>query len=81
MGYTDGCVEQAEIVVDLSDGADRRSRTAAGGFLLDGDCGTQSFDGIHVRTLQLVQELARVGGERLRVSALALSVNDVKRQA
>src|SRR6202042_1576504 len=47
-------VEEAEIVVDLGDGADGGAGAAGGGFLLDGDCGGEAVDGIDVGTLHLI---------------------------
>ena len=76
----DGGVEQAQVVVDLGDGADGGARTAAGGLLLDGDGRAEAFDGIHVGPLDLVEELACVGRERLHVAALALGVDGVEGQ-
>ena len=76
----DGGVEQAQVVVDLGDGADGGARAAAGGFLLDGDGRAEAFDGVHVGALDLVEELARVGRERLDVAALALGVDGVEGQ-
>ncbi len=50
----DGGVEQAQVVVDFRDGAHGGAGAAAGGFLLDGDGGAESFDGIHVGALDLI---------------------------
>ena len=74
----DGGVEKAEVVVDLGDGADGGARAAAGGLLLDGDGRAEAFDGVDVGALDLVEELARVGGESFDVAALALGVDGVE---
>ena len=71
-------IEQAQVVVDLGDGADGRARAAAGGLLLDGDGRAEAFDRIHVGPLDLVEKLARVGRERLDVAALALGIDRVE---
>ena len=42
--------------------------------------GTQAVDRIDVRPLHLVQELARVGGQRLDVAPLAFGVDRVEGQ-
>src|SRR5207244_4757843 len=81
VGDADGSVEQAEVVVDLGDGAHGRARAAAGGLLLDGNGGAQALDRVYVRPLHLVEELAGVGGERLNVAALPLGMADVKSEA
>ena len=74
----DGGVEQAEVVVDLGDGADGGARAAAGGLLLDGDGGAEAVDGVDVGALHLVEELAGVGGESFDVAALAFGVDGVE---
>src|SRR5690606_16432365 len=74
-------VEHAEVVVDLGDRADRRSRVRRRALLLDRDRGRQPADALDVRPLELAEELARVGGERLEVAALALGVERVEREA
>ena len=61
VGRADGSVEQTQVVVDFRDGANSGARAAAGGFLLDGDGGAKAFNGVHVRALDLVKELAGVG--------------------
>ncbi len=78
VGRADRGVEQAQVVVDLGDGADGGAGAAAGGLLLDGDGRTEALDGVDVGALDLVEELARIGGERLDVAALALGVDGVE---
>ncbi len=74
----DGGVEQAEVVVDLRDGADGGTGTAAGGLLLDRDGRAEAFDGVDVGALDLVEKLAGVGGESFDVAALAFGVDGVE---
>ncbi len=88
LAATDGAVrvtgpreQQAQVVVDLGDGADRGAGVPAGALLVDGDRGAQPVDLVDVRLLHLAQELARVRGEALDVPALALGVDRVERQA
>ena len=73
-------VEQAQIVVDFGDGAYRRAGAAAGGLLFDGNGGRKAVDGVHVRTLHLVQKLPGVGGQSLDVPPLAFGINRVEGQ-
>src|ERR1039457_1934226 len=61
-------VQQPQVVVDLRDGPHGRARAAAGGLLFDRNGRAQPVDGIHVRPLHLVQELARVGRKRLHIA-------------
>ena len=74
----DARVEQAQVVVDLGDGADRRARVARGRLLLDGDGRREALDRVDVGLVHLPQELAGVGRERLDVAALALGVDGVE---
>ncbi len=76
--HADGGEQQAQVVVDLGDGADRRARVAGGGLLLDGDGRRQAVDQVDVRLLHLLEELPGVGRERLDVAALALGVDGVE---
>ncbi len=78
VGRADGGVEQAQVVVDLGDGADSGAGTAAGSFLLDGDGGTEAFDGVDIGPFDLIKELASVGREGFDVASLALGVDGVE---
>ena len=78
MRQPDGRIKQSKVVVDFCDGADRGTRAAAGGFLLDGNGGAQSIDGVHIGALHLIEELACVGGERLDIAALALGIDGIE---
>ena len=71
-------VEEAEVVVDFGDGADRGARRARSGLLLDGDGRGEAVDGVDVGALHLIEELAGVGGESFDVAALAFGVDGVK---
>ena len=74
----DARVEQAQVVVDLGHRADRRARVARGRLLVDRDRRREPVDRVDVGLLHHLQELARVGGERLDVAALALGVDRVE---
>ena len=73
--------QQAQVVVDLGHGADRRPRVARGGLLVDRDRRRQPLDRVHVGLVHLAQELAGVGRQRLDVAALALGVDRVEGKA
>src|SRR5215510_6011206 len=70
--------EQPQVIVNLGDGADGRTRAAAGGLLFYRDGGREAFDRVDVRLFELFEELPRVSRERLDVAALALGVNSVE---
>ena len=80
MRHSDRGEQQAKIVVDFGDGADGRTRAAAGGLLLDRDGRAKSINCIDIRTFHLVQKLARVGRQGLYVAALAFGINRVEGQ-
>ena len=73
--------EQAQVVVDLGDGADRGARVARGGLLVDRDGRRQPLDRVHVGLVHLPQELPRVGRQRLHVAPLPLGVDRVEGKA
>ena len=73
--------EEPEVVVDLRDRPDRRSRVPAGALLVDRDRRRQAVDLVDVRLLHLAEELAGVGRQALDVAALALGVDRVEREA
>ncbi len=77
----DARVEQAQVVVDLGHRADRRARVPRGRLLVDRDRGAEAVDRVDVRLLHHLQELARVGGQRLDVAALPLGVDRVEGKA
>ena len=72
--------QQAQVVVDLGDGAHAGARIAGSGPLPDGDGRRQPVDGIHVGLAPLLEELAGIGRQRLDVAALAFGVDGVEGQ-
>ena len=71
-------VQEAQVVVDLGHGADRRARVSGGRLLIDGNRRAEAVDVVDVRLLHHLQELARVRGERLDVAALPFRVDRVE---
>ena len=80
VALADAGEEDAEIVVDLGDGADGGARVAAGRLLLDADGRRQTAEVIDVRLLELAEELARVGRQRLHITPLSLRIERVEGQ-
>jgi len=70
--------EEAQVVVDLRDGADRGAGVLRGGFLVDGDGGGEAVDVVDVRLVHLAEELAGIGGKGLDVAPLALGIDGVE---
>ena len=73
-------VEQAQVVVDLGDGAHGGPRIRTGGLLLDRDRRGEPLDRIDVGFLHEPEELPGIGGERLDVAALAFGEDRVERE-
>ena len=73
-------VEQAQVVVDLGDGADGRARVAVRRLLVDRHRGRQALDEVDVGLVHLAEELPRVRRQRLDVAALPLGEDRVERQ-
>ena len=78
MGLADAGEQQAKVVVNLGDRADRRAGILARGFLFYGDCRREAFNGVHVRLVHLLEELARVGGQAFHVSSLAFGIDSIE---
>ena len=72
--------QQPQVIVDLGDRADGRARVVRGGLLLDRDRRRQALDQVDVGLLHQLQELPRVGRQRLDVAALAFGVQRVERE-
>ena len=78
IGHADARPQQPHVIVDFGDGADGRARIARGGLLLDGNGGREAVDLVDIRLLHHLQELPRIGRERLDVAALALGIDGVE---
>ena len=78
MGLADAGPQQAQVVVDLGDGADGRARVARRRLLVDRDRRRETLDRVDVGLVHLPEELARVRAQRLDVAALALGVDGVE---
>ena len=76
--HADAGVEQAQVVVDLGDRADRRPGVARRALLVDRDGRREALDEVDVGLVHLPEELPGVGRERLDVAALALGVDRVE---
>ena len=76
----DARIEQTQVVVNLGCRADGRARIANAVLLPNRDRRTDAFDRIDVRLLHALEELARVGRQRLDVAPLSFGVNRVEGQ-
>ena len=72
--------QQSQIIIDLGDCADRRTRIAVRGLLVDRNRGAQPLDEVDVRLVHLPQKLARVRRQRFDIPALALGEQRIERQ-
>ena len=71
-------IEQAQEVVDLGERRHGALSAAAAGALLDRDGGRDAEDRVHVRPRRALDELARVGVERLEIAPLAFGEENVE---
>ena len=78
IGHADARPQQAHVVVDLGDGADGGARVLRRGLLLDRDRRRQAVDLVDIRLLHHLEELARIGRERLDIAPLALGIDGVE---
>src|SRR5262249_55067547 len=81
VGVADAGVEQAHVVPDLRDGADGGARVVRGALLVYGDGRGEAVNVVNIGLLNLAEELASIGGERLDVAALALGEDGIKGEA
>jgi hypothetical protein len=78
IGPADPREQQAHVVVNLGGRADGGSRVPDAVLLPDGDGRANAFDAIDVGLLHPLEELPRVGRQRLDVAALPLGVDGVE---
>ena len=81
VGNADPRPEQAEIVVDLRNGAHSGAGVFGGGLLVDGDGGGETLDGVHIGLLHLAEKHPGIAGERLHIPPLALGIDGVEGKA
>ncbi len=74
-------VQQTQVIVDFRCRSDSRTRIACRVLLLDRDGRGDPRDFIHVRLLDTLEKLARVGRKRFDIPTLAFRINCVKGQA
>src|SRR5690606_1613787 len=67
-------VEHPQVVVDLGDRADGGARVVGCALLLDRDRRRQPAQMLDVRTIELPEELPRIGAQALDVAALPFGV-------
>src|SRR5258708_25533613 len=74
------CVEEAQIIIDFGDRANRGARVAAGGLLVNRNCRAKTLNVVDVGLVHLAEELAGVSGERFYVAALTFGVEGIEGQ-
>ena len=80
MGLAHPGKEQAQVVVNLGDGAHGGTRIVGHALLVNGDGGRKALNVVHVGLVHPAQELAGVGGEGFDVTPLPLGIDGVKGQ-
>ena len=61
MRFTGACEKQTQVIVNFRYRTYGRTRIAARGLLVDGNCRAQALDVVHIRLVHLSQKLAGVG--------------------
>ena len=80
VGFSRPGIKQAEEVVNLGRGAHGGARVLVRGLLLDGDDRAEPRNLVHIRTLQVAQEIPGIRGEGLDVAPLPFGKERVERQ-
>ena len=80
VGFSRTGVQQTQKVIHFGHGTYRRARVLARCLLVDRDDRTQPRYLIYVRTLHLTDEAARIGRERIHITALTLGEDGVEGQ-
>ena len=70
--------EEAQVVVDLGNGAYCGARVVGDALLVNGDSRGEALDVVHIRLVHPPKELAGIGGEGLDVAALPFGVDGIK---
>ena len=81
VGAMDGAelrVEEADEVPEFGDGGDGGFAATLGNALFDGDGGGQALELVDFGFLQLLRELAGVGGHGVEETALSLGEKDIE---
>ena len=78
VGFSSTAKEEPQVVVNFSDGSDGRPGVVGGGFLVDGDGGTETFDGLYIGFVQLSQELTRIGAEGFDIAPLTFGEDGIE---
>ena len=74
-------IHQAERLMDLGRGTDRRTRAGSGGSLCEAHRGWNSGQAVHVRSPHLLHVLPGIGAQAIDKTTLSLRKKDVERHA
>ena len=80
VGVAGAGIEQTQVIVHLGGSAHGGARILVGGFLLDGDNRAQSRYLVHIRTLQVSQEVTGVCRKSLDIAALPFGKDSIECQ-
>ena len=80
VGYAHSGIQQAEIIINFRNCPYGWTGVMVGGLLVYRDSRRQPFNALHIGFLHLPQELPRIGGQWLHISALSFCVNRIKGQ-
>ena len=81
MGDTCPGPEQTQIVINLSYRTNCGTRIFGSGFLVDGNGGGQTINGVNIRLVHLPQKLPGIRAKTLHIPTLSFGINGIKSQA
>src|SRR5260370_20143580 len=77
----DTSIQQTQVIINLRYRPDRRTRVLYRPFLIDRESRGEAIDRIDIWLLHSIQELPRVGRQRLHIAALPFGKNGIKSEA
>ena len=80
VGFAGPPEEQSQVIVNFGHRPHGGTGVVGGGFLVDGNRRTQTFDGFDVGFVELSEELAGVGAEGFDVATLSLGKDGIESQ-
>ena len=78
MGHAQSGIQKAEVVIDFGDGAHGGSGVFGCGFLVDGNGGGQTLNGVHVGLIHLTDEHPGIGGQGFHESSVTFGVDGIE---
>ena len=78
MGDADPCIHQPQIIINLRDGSNCAPRPTDTSLLVYRQRGSQTINGIHIRSRDLIEVLPSVGRKAVNVLTLTFGVQRIE---